>query len=110
MQVGDGVDLALEPAAGLGAGVAGGEGVHAVGRYQFLLQVEAVSGVHPGVELLTVHAERHGGEEAVSGVLVEEVVGGRVRHGERARRDGVVHLEGADLRAGRVDFDVDIAV
>src|SRR5690606_11068196 len=104
------VAFRVDPAVHLPAGVASQVAEHVVPGVELVPQGLALAGVDPGRELRRRHAERHAGEECVGGALADVVVRRGVAALERAARDGVVDLEPADLRARRVDLDLDAAV
>src|SRR5690606_21319573 len=61
------LDLVAEPAAGLGAGIARQEALHAELVVDFVPDLLAAEEAHPGRELARGHAVRHAGEERQAG-------------------------------------------
>jgi hypothetical protein len=106
LQVGDGLDLLLEPARHLHAGVAAGHGHHAEGRVDLVPQVDAAAVVEPAVHALEVHAEGHGGEVLRGEGLAGPEVAVGVVHLHRAGAHRVEAFEGRDQLAGAEDLDV----
>ncbi len=87
------LDFLAEPAAHLDAGIAAGEGVDAEFVVTFLHQLHAAAVIEPGVLLVGVHAEGHGGENGGGGVLALPVVGGGMAHLVLAALDHVEDLQ-----------------
>ena len=104
------VDLLAEPAARLGARVAGHEGLEVEQLRQLVLKLPAAHVVVPVAELQRGHAEGHRGVEGEPRMLADEVVVGGVVHVGLTRRDGIEGLEGADQLAGGLELDLHLAV
>ena len=107
LQVRQRVDLLVEPARHLHAGIAGRQGHQAKRRVQLPPQFQAAAVTQPAVHLLRGHAERHGGEEGGHRHLAAPVVGGPVAHLRVALGDRVEHLQGRHQFAGGVHLDLE---
>src|SRR5215211_9013647 len=84
IEVGDLLDLLAEPAAHLGTGVAGRNGIDVVLLVEAIHQVDAAAGEHPSVDHALVEPERQRRAEREGRVLADIVVRGRVAHLDRA--------------------------
>jgi hypothetical protein len=102
----DGLDLLLEPARHLHAGVAAGHGHHAEGRVDLVPQLDAAAVVEPAVHALEVQAEGHGGEVLRGEGLAGPEVAVGVVHLHRAGTHRIEALERRDQLAGAEDLDV----
>jgi len=80
LEVGQAVDLLVEPAAHLDAGVARRLGDQAEAVIELGPELQAAAEIHPGVHLLGGQAEGHRGEELGRFVLSFPVVGRPVAH------------------------------
>ena len=106
-QVGDGLDRLAEPAAHLGARIAGQNVDDVVFLVELAHQLEAAGVVVPRVLLARIEAERNRGAEGESLILAEIVVRRRVAAFHRAVLDGIEHLQAADDFACREQLDVE---
>ncbi|MNY05164.1 hypothetical protein D3C86_1378730 [compost metagenome] len=110
LEVVDAVDFLVEPAGGLHAGGAAGEGHHVERLVHLFPQLHAAAVVQPGVHFLGVGAERQGAEELRGRHLALPVVGRAVAHLGGAARHRVEHLQRRHQFAGRIDLDLQAAV
>jgi hypothetical protein len=109
LQVGDGFELAAEPAAHLHPGVAAGEHHHAMLGVEIAHQLAPAAGVHPGDLLARVQAEGHRGLEGEGHVLADVVVAGGLAAFDRALADGIHDLQARDDLAAGEHADLEFA-
>ena len=109
LHVGHGLEFLAEPAAGLNAGVAGQEALHAELVIDLVPQRLGAHDVDPGRHLGGRHAVGHAGEEGQGRALVHPVIGGAVAHLGRAFDDGIQRLQGRHHLAGSIDLDRELA-
>ena len=110
LQVLEGADFAFEPAASLGAAVAGEEGFQIELGGEFIPEFLPAAVVDPGVQLGSGHAEGNRGEKGIGfGFVVPVEFGGVVDVGAPGG-DGVKGLEGRHQLPGGVHLDVESAI
>ena len=104
------VDRLAEPAAALGAGLAGDERAQAEDFAQLGMQRLTAAGIVPGHQLGRGHPEGHGGEEGEGRVLADEVVIGGVIHVGLAGDDGIEALQAGAGLVGALGVDGELSV
>jgi hypothetical protein len=110
LEVGRRPDLAPEPTAHLGAGVAGGDRRHVEPAQELVGELRAATFEEPGALLPRVQAEGDVREHGEGRVLANVVVAGRMDRLDRAVRHGVEGLERSDDLAGREGLDLEAVV
>ena len=109
LEVVDGVDLLVEPAAHLHAGVARRAGDQVEGGVGFFPQLQAVAAPEPGGHAHRVEAEGHRREPLGRRSLARPVVGRAAAGLHRAVAHRFEGAEGGYQLTGRVDLDVELA-
>ena len=110
LQVGQGIDLLVEPAAHLYAGVPGGKRDQAESVIRFAIQFEPAAVIHPGIHFHGVHRERQRREKLHGRRLAFPVIRSAVTHVCGARRHGIENLEGRHQFAAGKHLDFEPAV
>ena len=97
------LELFVEPAAHLRAGIAHGQAAHIELLAEVVDQILAFALIEPGILLAAVETERSGAEQRPGRILADVVVLGAVAQFDGAILDCVEHLQaGHDLTGGKV--------
>ena len=109
-EIGDCLDLLAEPAAHLGAGIAGGEADHAMLLEELVAKLHAAALVPPGVLLARIEAERHRSEDRKRRILADIVIRHRVAHLDGAVGGRIQRLQAGNHFARREHLDLELVV
>ena len=109
-EIGNGLDLLAEPAAHLGAGIAGVKSDHAEFLEELVSELRAATLIPPGVLLARIQAERHRGIDGKGRILADVIITSGVAHLEGAIGSRVKRLQaGHDFTCGK-DLDLKLVI